>query len=183
MNFSEAQKDMNLAYFGGSSGIFVSGVIWCIAGIVALYTTQQNSMYALFFGGMLIHPLSILLDKLLKRSGKHNPDNPLGKLALESTVILFVGLFLAFVVAQLKVEWFYPIMLLAIGVRYLVFNTLFGIKTYWLLGFALMIAGVLCIILNASFVLGAFIGGALEIVFSLVIFNLSKTENLKSNSA
>ena len=131
-------------------------------------------MLALFFGGMFIHPLSMLLSKYFKRPGNHYPKNPLGKLALESTIILFVGLFLAFYVAKLQVEWFYPIMLMIIGVRYLVFNTLYGLKIYWLLGSVLIFSGMLCILLGANFIIGAFIGGATEIVFSLVIINQSK---------
>ena len=174
MKFEEAQKDMNFAYFGGATGVLVSGLVWCIAGFVALLYSNQSSMLALFFGGMFIHPLGMLLAKMLKRPGKHNPENPLGKLALESTVIIFVGLFLAFCVAQIKIEWFYSIMLLAIGVRYLIFNTLYGTRTYWLLGACLMLSGALSIVLDANFILGAFIGGVTEIIFSLVIFNQSK---------
>jgi hypothetical protein len=174
MKFEEAQKNMNFSYFGGGTGVLVSGFIWCIAGGVALLYSNQLSMLTLFFGGMFIHPLAMLFSKALKRPGNHSPNNPLGKLALESTVILFVGLFLAFYVAKLQVEWFYPIMLMIIGVRYLVFNTLYGLKTYWALGVLLMISGILCILLGANFVIGAFIGGVTEIVFSLVIITQSK---------
>ena len=174
MKFKDAQNDMNFSYFGGGTGVLVSGLVWCIAGIVALLYSNQSSMLALFFGGMFIHPLAKLLSKFLKRSGNHDPKNPLGKLALESTIILFVGLFLAFYVAKLQVEWFYPIMLMIIGVRYLVFNTLYGIKTYWVLGGFLMLSGMLCILLDANFVIGAFVGGVTEIVFSFVIFTQTK---------
>ncbi|MFQ3195465.1 MAG: hypothetical protein ACI9N3_002299 [Colwellia sp.] len=174
MKFEEAQRNMNFSYFGGGTGVLVSGVIWCIAGGVALLYSNQLSMLALFFGGMFIHPLAMLFSKTLKRPGNHSPDNPLGKLALESTVILFVGLFLAFYVAKLQVEWFYPIMLMIIGVRYLVLNTLYGLKTYWALGALLMISGILCILSGADFVIGAFIGGVTEIVFSFVIITQSK---------
>jgi len=182
MRFEEAQKDMSFSYFGGGTGVLVSGLVWCIAGFVALLYSNQSSMLTLFFGGMFIHPLAILLSKILKRPGNHNPKNPLGKLALESTIILFVGLFLAFYVAQLQVEWFYPIMLMIIGVRYLVFNTLYGAKIYWVLGALLMIAGMLCILLSTNFVIGAFIGGTTEIVFSLVILNQSKSLLLKTEN-
>ena len=174
MKFEEAQKDMNFSYFGGGTGVLVSGLIWCIAGLVALLSSNQSSMLTLFFGGMFIHPLAILLSKILKRPGNHNSKNPLGKLALESTVILFVGLFIAFYVATLQVEWFYPIMLMIIGARYLVFNTLYGAKIYWVLGALLMLSGMLCILLGANFIVGAFIGGTTEILFSLVILNQSK---------
>ena len=174
MNFAAAQKDLHQAYYGGGTGVLVSGVVWCVAGVVALLYSNQTSMLTLFFAGMLIHPLGLLLAKLLKRSGSHRADNPLAHLALESTVILFVGLFLAFVVAQLQVDWFYPIMLLIIGVRYLLFNTLYGSRIYWLLGMVLMLAGTLCIVLEADFMLGAFIGGITEIIFSVIILVQAK---------
>jgi hypothetical protein len=180
MKFEDAQNDMNFSYFGGGTGVLVSGLVWFTAGIVALMYSNQFSMLTLFFGGMFIHPLAMLLSKILKRSGNHDPKNPLGKLALESTIILFVGLFLAFYVAKLQVEWFYPIMLMIIGVRYLVFNTLYGIKTYWVLGGLLMLTGMLCILLGANFIIGAFVGGVTEIVFSLIIFMQTKNLVLKS---
>ena len=174
MKFEDAQQDMSYSYFGGGTGVLISGLVWCIAGLFALLYSYQSSMLALFFGGMFIHPLAMLLSKIFKRTGNHDPENPLGKLALESTVILFVGLFLAFYVAKHQVDWFYPIMLMIIGVRYLVFNTLYGSRVYWVLGALLMFSGMLCILLSANFVIGAFIGGATEIVFSLVIFNQFK---------
>lgn len=67
-----------------------------------------------------------------------------------------------------------------IGARYLVFNTLYGIKTYWVLGGLLMLTGMLCILLGANFIIGAFVGGVTEIVFSLVIFMQTKNVVLKS---
>lgn len=180
MKFETAQKDMNYSYFGGATGVFASGLVWCVAGLIALFYSNQTSMLSLFVGGMFIHPLGMLLSKMLKRSGKHNPENPLGKLALESTFILFVGLFLAFSVAQVKIEWFYPIMLLAIGVRYLMFNSLYGTRVYWLLGAFLMLSGALCIALNGNFIIGAFIGGVAEIIFSIIILKQSKNVVLNS---
>jgi hypothetical protein len=174
MKFEDAQKEMSFSYFGGGTGVLVSGFVWCLAGSVALLYSDRLSMLTLFFGGMLIHPAAMLLAKMFKRPGNHSPNNPLAKLALESTIILFFGLFLAFYVAKLQVEWFYPIMLMTIGVRYLVFNTLYGSRVYWLLGALLLFSGMLCIILGADFVIGAFIGGSIEVVFSLLILNQSK---------
>jgi hypothetical protein len=65
-------------------------------------------------------------------------------------------------------------MLLAIGVRYLIFNTLYGTKIYWILGASLILFGALCIVLDANFILGSFIGGVTEIIFSIIIINQSK---------
>jgi hypothetical protein len=179
MKFEDAQKDMDFSYIGGGAGVLVSGIVWSLAGLVAIFYSNQSSMLTLFIGGMFIHPISMLVSKALKRPGNHNPENPLGKLALESTVILFVGLFLAFYVAKLNLDWFYPIMLLAIGVRYLIFNTLYGAKIYWVLGAVLMLSGMFCLLFGANFILGAFIGGLTEIIFSLVILKKSKGLRLK----
>jgi len=92
-------------------------VVWLAAGIVALVNTELISVLVFFLGGMLIHPLGILLSKALKRSGQHQKDNPLSNLALESTLLLFIGLFIAYVVLQIRPHWFFPIMLLMIGGR------------------------------------------------------------------
>lgn len=174
MNFKDAQNNMDDAYFGGSTGVLVSGIIWCIAATVAVFSTNLNSMMTLFFGGMFIFPLSMLFAKLLKRTGSHDSNNPLSKLAMETTIILFVGLFIAFTVAQNQVTWFYPVMLLSIGVRYLMFQTLYGNKLYWILGATLMLAGALCLIFNCAFITGAFAGGLIEIAFSIILFNGAK---------
>ncbi|MDC1052301.1 hypothetical protein OAQ00_03740 [Flavobacteriaceae bacterium] len=89
MKFKEAQEDMRNSYFGGAPGAFASGVVWLTAGIIALLSTKQISVMVFFFGGMLIHPLGILISKALKGSGKHKKGNPLSHLA-------FIGLFIAF---------------------------------------------------------------------------------------
>ncbi len=179
MTFKDAQQDMNDSYLGGSTGVFVSGLIWTISGFVPLYATNTGSMLTLFFGGMLIHPLSMLLSKSLNCSGQHQKDNPLAKLALETTILLFFGLFIAFTVARLNPEWFYPIMLLTIGARYLMFQTLYGMKAYWVLGASLMGMGMVGILYGATlplstFVIGAFAGGFTELVFAVLIFKLAR---------
>ena len=68
MKFEVAQQDMNYSYFGGATGVLVSGLVWCIAGGVALLLSNIASMLALFFGGMFIHPLAMLLSRIMNRS-------------------------------------------------------------------------------------------------------------------
>ena len=68
MKFKEAQEDMRNSYCGGAPGAFASGVVWLTAGIIALLSTKQISVLVFFFGGMLIHPLGVLLSKALNRS-------------------------------------------------------------------------------------------------------------------
>ena len=117
MYFNEFQKDMRIAHLGGGTGILVSGAIWLISGLSGMYLTKEISILIFFIGGMLIYPLGVLFAKFLNRTGKHQKNNPLATLATESTVILFVGLFIAYSIFQIQKLWFYPVMLMTIGVR------------------------------------------------------------------
>lgn len=117
----------------------------------------------------MIHPLGIMLSKLCKRSGKHKKENSLSILALESTVILFVGLFIAYSVFQFRQIWFYPIMLMIIGGRYFIFSSIYGSRIFWLLGFLLSITGVVFILSAYPFYYGALVGGIIETIFAIVI--------------
>ncbi len=168
MDFRKAQDNMNYSYFGGGPGIMASGVVWAISGIIALAVSNKASMLSLFLGGMLIHPLGILLSKALNRPGKHEPGNPLSQLALESTFILFVGMFMAYSVSFKNIDWFYPIMLMIIGSRYLLFSTIYGNRGYWALGCLLAVSGMLGLVFQLPFAFGAFVGGVLEILFSII---------------
>ena len=170
MNIKVAQSDMREAYYNGAPGILVSGMVWIVAGIIALTKTQQSSVLVFFIGGMFIYPLGMLLSKALGRSGKHKKDNPLASLAFESTLLLFIGLFMAFAILQIQPNWFFPIMLLTIGGRYVIFNSLYGLKIYWLLGLALVGLGVTFFFFNDDFYLSAVLGGATELVFAIVIY-------------
>lgn len=174
MDFMQSQKDMNSSYVGGSTGAMASGLVWVMAGIVGITVSTIASMYTLFIGGMFIFPISVIFSKLLSASGKHSSDNVLRHLAVETLPILFAGLLIAFYVAQFKIELFFPIMLLAIGTRYFVFQTLYSLKEYWFLGALLVVAGIACPILELPFIIGAFIGGILEIAFAFIIFKKSK---------
>ena len=96
MTIQEAQKDMRDAYSSGGSGVLISGLVWVFAGVFAIYGSKQTSLIVFFLAGMSIYPIGILLDKAFGRRGKHLKENPLGPLAVESTVILFIGLFLVY---------------------------------------------------------------------------------------
>ena len=127
-----------------------------------------------FIGGMLIHPAGILIDKLFKRSGKHSKENPLGNLAMESTVILFIGIYLVYSLFQIQPNWLYPIMLMVIGVRYLIFQTIFGMRIYWILGLILIVAGFIGLNSNQPFYTFGIIGGLIELIFSILIIQKDK---------
>jgi hypothetical protein len=174
---ADAQREMRLAHYGGAPGMLTSAAVWLTAGIVSLLVSPERAVWTLFIGGMLIHPISVLLTKAMGRSGKHSPGNPLGSLAMATTFWLVLSLPLAYCVSLLRIEWFFPAMLLVIGGRYLTFSTLFGARIYWACGGALAVAGYALARANARPELGAFTGAAIEAAFATAIFVTARRES------
>ncbi|KQQ89262.1 hypothetical protein [Massilia sp. Leaf139] len=163
------QAEMRYAYRGGGPGALVSGSVWCVAGCVCLAGSLQQAIWALFIGGMLIHPLSVLLLKLLGRPGTQSRGNPYGALAIASTIWMILMLPLAYGVALWRIELFFPAMLLVIGGRYLVFSTIYGMRLYWAFGAALALFGWALSVAHGAPALGAFGGAAIEAVFGIAL--------------
>jgi hypothetical protein len=183
MTISEAQKDMRSAYYGGAAGVLVSSAAWLAAGAVSVLVSPAAAVVALLAGGMVIHPVSVLLAKAAGRPGKHTPGNPLAPLALEGTVWLLLSLPLAYAVSRLRVEWFFPAMLLVIGGRYFTFSTLYGVRAYGACGAALATAGMLLVRLHGTATAGAFAGGAIEAAFAVILFSITRKELRHAGSA
>ena len=170
MNIEDAQANMRHGYFGGAAGLASSAVIWLLAGSAAAVRDPNTGVMVLILGGMLIHPLAVLGSKLLGRPGAHDRTNPLAPLALEGTVILLLGVLVAFALSRFQVELFFPSMLLVIGGRYLTFQTLYGRRVYWLCGGILIPLGLLAATLKFPVAVCAFAGGLIEAAFALLVF-------------
>ena len=176
LTIADAQREMRFAYYGGAPGMITSATVWLIAGVVSLRISPERAVWALFIGGMLIHPVSLLFTKALGRPANHARGNPFGTLALASTFWLILSLPLAYSVSLLRMEWFFPAMLFVIGGRYLTFSTIFGARIYWACGAALAIAGYALAQAHASPGLGAFTGATIEAVFAIAIFGIARQE-------
>ena len=181
-DLSQAQADMRFAYFSGASGMFASSIAWLCAAIATIQASPKQAVWVLFIGGMMIHPVGVLISKLLGRPGNHSKGNPLGSLAWASTLWLIFSLPLAYAVSLLRIEWFFPAMLLVIGGRYLVFSSLFGMRIYWGCGLVLAGAGYFLWQANASPTLSAFAGAAIEVAFATAVFFLNRREVRSNNS-
>ncbi|MGY0558758.1 DUF7010 family protein [Lysobacter sp. A421] len=169
MVISEAQVDMRQGYCSGGAGILASALAWSVATGVAVFGSAQNAVWALLIGGMLIHPVAVLICKVLGSRGSHAKGNPLGQLAGASTFWLIFCLPLAYALSLQELDWFFPAMLLIIGGRYLVFATLYGMRLYWALGLALAAAGSALGYLAAPALAAALTGAALEAVFAVIL--------------
>ena len=173
-SLAAAQQDMRFAYLGGGPGMLASSIIWFAAGMTAWLESPRLAVWVLLIGGMFIHPLGLLLLRAFKRPARHAADNPLGRLALETTVWMIFGMLICLGVAQIRQELFFPAMLLTIGGRYLTFATIYGDRIYWLVGLVLAISGWVLAASGAHPALGAFAGAAIEIAFALVIILRAK---------
>lgn len=170
MTFEEAQADMRRAYYDGATGIVSSATAWLAAGITAWTSTAQASIAMLLVGGMFIFPLSVALSKGLGRSGAHAKGNPLAPLAASGTVWMLLSIPIAYGAALHRAEWFFPAMLLVIGGRYMTFATLYGLRVYYVLGAALVLAGVALVMTQMPVWIGALAGAAIEYVIGAVVF-------------
>lgn len=81
MIVGDAQRDLRRAFVGGGPGVFVSALVWFAAAAVEHSQGIAPAFVMLFFGGMLIFPLSAMACRLLFRRAKEAPDNPVGAVA------------------------------------------------------------------------------------------------------
>ena len=163
---------MRTGYLGGAPGVLASSLAWAAATGAAFVLPPQKAIWVLFIGGILIHPAGMLIGKILGAAGTHTKGNPLAGLAGASTIWMIVTLPLAYIASMRMIEWFFPAMLLIIGGRYLTFGTLYGMRFYWVLGFALIGAGFGLGVLTPAPALSAGVGSAIEFVFAIVAFVL-----------
>ncbi|HUH32759.1 MAG TPA: hypothetical protein VLZ28_02335 [Daejeonella sp.] len=173
-NIKYAQLDMRVGYLNGYTGVIVSGVVWFVAGIVAIYLSPVQAMWTLLVGGAFIHPIAILFNKVLGACGSHTPNNPLGQLAMEGTLFMIMCMPLAYALSLQNVDWFFQGMLLIIGGRYLTFATLFGARIYWALGITLGLTAYFLFKLNAEPHISILVASAIEVSFGLVMFVVRK---------
>jgi len=176
LTIADAQRDMRHAYMDGAPGVLISGTVWFIASMVCILHSPRQAVWALFVGGMLIHPAALVLLKLLGRPAVHARGNPLGALALSTTIWMILALPLAYAVSVLRIDWFFPAMLFVIGGRYLCFSTLYGMRIYLLFGAVLALAGYALASLGASAAAGAFAGAAIEAGFGAFMLVIARRE-------
>jgi len=170
MIVTEAQADLRRAYVGGGPGAFVSGLLWFAAAWVEADHGIRAAFITLFFGGMLIYPLGLAASRLLFRRTGESPDNPMGPLALESTIAMIGCLLAAWLILPFDAALVFPIAAVAVGTHYFVFKTAYGDRTYWLLAALLTGLGLVAIFDVATPPGGLIVAfGFVEIVFGILL--------------
>lgn len=170
MTIAEAQADLRRAYVGGGPGAFVSGLVWFAAAWIEARHGTRTGFIALFFGGMTIYPLGLAASRLLFGRQRESNDNPMGPIALESTIAMIGCLLAAWLILPFKPEFVFPIAAIAVGTHYFVFKTAYGDRTYWLLA-AIVTALGLAEIFGVTRLSGGMIVavGVVELAFGMTL--------------
>ncbi len=153
------QHDLSRAYAGGAPGVLVSGLVWLIAGAIWQTHGTMAAFAALFFGGMAIHPLGVLIERTAFKAPKATIGKPLETLAIEATIPLFVGILIAWVLLVRAPDLAIPVFAAIVGARYFLFRTMYGDIAYWVLGGAILLVAALSLFgiglpLNLGFLVG-----------------------------
>ena len=170
MRISEAHADLRRAYLDAGPGTIISGLVWAVAAPVQARSGVGPGFVALFFGGMLIFPLSLLVNRALFKRAAESPDNPFGKLVLESTIAMIAAFLPAWLFLEHAPALVMPLAALAVGAHYFAFKTAYGLAIFWALGAVLMAMSVAAIYRVLPFP-EAFVPAvaAVEIVFGLFL--------------
>ena len=170
MTIAEAQADLRRAYVGGGPGAVVSGLLWFAAAWVEANHGIRTAFIALFLGGMLIYPLGLAASRLLFRRASEAKDNPMGPVALESTIAMIGCLLAAWLILPFKPEFVFPIAAVAVGTHYFVFKTAYGDRTYWLLAALITAVGLAEMFDMATLPGGLVLAiGVIEVAFGIVL--------------
>lgn len=145
MDIASAQADLRRAYADGGPGVLVSGLVWLVAALIEARGGIGAGFAALFFGGMLIFPAALLINRKILRRAAEAKDNPFGKLVLECTIAMIGGLLAAWLFLPHAPELVMPLAAIAVGTHYFVFRTAYGDARFWLLGGAITAAGCVAI--------------------------------------
>ena len=170
MTIRDAQRDLRRAFVGGGPGVFVSALVWFAAAAVERSEGVAPAFAGLFLGGMLIFPLSAVASRLLFRREKEASDNPLGAIALESTIAMIGGLFAAWLFIRFQPAYVFPLAAIAVGTHYAVFKTVYGDALFWVLGGLITAIGLLSIFKIAPIPGGPILSvGVIELLFAVLL--------------
>lgn len=169
MNVKNAQFEMRSAFLGGFAGQLVSGLIWLVASALSLWVAPKIGMAALFFGCMLIFPLTQGLLRLIGRPAKVSAENGLWPLGSQIAFTVPINFLLVGAATLYRETWFFPAAMIIVGSHYLPFITLYGMKFFAVLAALLVVGGAFLAVYGpAVFSLGGWLTGGILILFAFL---------------
>jgi len=172
-----AQCDVREICRGGFSGPLVSAVIWAASVAVFSWVSAGAGMAVLFFGGMLIFPLSTLVLKFMGGPTALPKGHPSVALAMQTAFTVPLGLFVAIVLGRYAPVLFFPASLIIVGAHYLVFISLYGMKLFAVLAGLLIALGVITLFWLPNLgVISGWIGSGVLLLFAALLFRPKAAE-------
>ena len=166
MDLKEHQDELRRAYVRGGPGAVVSGLVWLVAAIASIYSSVSFGFGVLFFGGMLIFPISKMVLALFFQRDSESKDNPGGLIVIETVFPMIGCLFAAWLLLPHRPELVIAVSAIAVGAHYFGFRTAYGDWSYWVLGSVLCAVGFFSILLQIpSAKMLPFVVSAIEILF------------------
>jgi hypothetical protein len=148
VDFATAQAQLRDSYVRGGPGAIVSGVVWLAAAVATSRSTITTGFAVLFFGGILIFPISLLLVRSIWGRSPPSRGNPGERAVVETVFPMIGGLFAAWLMLPYRPDWVFPLSALAVGAHYFGFRTAYGDATYWVLGAVMCLMGIAAVLLG-----------------------------------
>jgi hypothetical protein len=145
MDIKSAQAENRRSFVGGGPGVVVSGLVWLAAAVTLQQAGVKPGFAALFFGGMLIAPVSTAVVRAIFRRAAPARENALAAIGFETVFSLIASLLAAWLLMASAPDFVFPVAAMAIGARYFTFATLYGSKLYYALGGAIAAIGTAAI--------------------------------------
>ena len=168
MKIKDCQREMRFDFLGGFAGQLVSGLIWLSAAAISVWVQPRSGMVVLFFGSMLIFPLTQGTLRLMGKPAKVSTENKLWGLGSQIAFTVPVNFLLVGAATLYRENWFFPAAMIVVGAHYLPFVTLYGMKIFAALAAVLVFAGTgLALYASEYFSLG---GWFTAVILLLVAF-------------
>ncbi|SDQ87384.1 hypothetical protein [Microbacterium sp. cf332] len=184
MDVNGAQHDVRRVYRGGFAGPLVSAVVWAAAAAAYQWGSVSASMAVLFFGGILIFPLSSLVLKAMGGPAFLPKGHPSAALATQSALTVPLGLLVAIALGTVAPSLFLPAALIIVGAHYLTFISLYGMPLYGVLAGVLAAVGAGAIFaIPALRAASGWLGAALLLAFAIPLFLSHRAETRRDASS
>lgn len=184
--FDDARRESVLSSAGGFPFLFVNGLGWLTAGVLAFYLPLKSAALCMMFVGMVTMPLSFGLQAAMKLP-KASKDNPLTPLAIQlatSQLFFFPALIVIYVVRPEFVPLGFAC---AVGAHFTPYAWLQMTKVYVVLAAAVSIGGYALINLFSAplqrFVIVCFWTGLCLIVGAFLVKAWSNKLKLQTAAA
>lgn len=176
------QRELRLTFLGGFAGQLVSGVIWIIASVASVLFKPEVGMVVLFFGCMMIFPLTTAILRFMGKKVDICKDNGLWPLGTQVAFTVPINFLLVGIITLYNPMLFFPSVMIIVGAHYLPFITLYGMKMFGILSVILISGGSILLFYNTNiFSIGGWFTGFVLVLFAFIGKYLAELEEKRSN--